>query len=700
MIPNDTIPSVMNYANSCAALKAAPTCEQVRAGVIPLDSLPAAWWNCMWYDTNKAVNCTRYSLTSIIQEINSVLAAAGKQVDPTCVNQLYESIETVRQTIGNSICAGAVKSSSTGGEVSINANGIMTVNGVGNAALLTTSSHVVVNAINELNQVYTGCFSILNTNIDTVDNIKANNSHAVAQTSYGVGNAYDYGHLKISDAYDCCVGGVAEGLVASQKAVSDMYNYYASMTGGAKECTNQVYVHAFCCPDVGVLPNRYLAISRNTYGYMSLSTLSNIWMDTYNVLRTDSDTSILYEHSRSGCFLPTTAYYNCMCSYCWPYYTACCMYFRVSCFKPTYGENVEAAYPTSGYDPQCLLCADVVLFCRGPVACFYCNKCNFERYDLLEGAMWGEPKPSWSYCSTGRSTKRTGIGTISFWRYIPFDEPHDEYTCYHNIGWKLNNRRIQYSMLCYQCNNTCCYYDYNGFPLYLACLGRYYVCGTGSGSRYCGCSCAIDIGYFTLTNCDTYYRGSTNWHVTFNIYVNPLYGATCPEHASVFLGPHLQCFYNLENCCRYCAGRIGTTAICCCIYYNILCYPAILYSGRCTGSSDTARLCAAGYHSLMSVDNCGSWGWCRFPGLAVTSYGQHPYVAIQGVNCNVTSDNYGNKWVEGFAASLAAGCSVSSIMEGLSNNNIGPGRGTTCPSVNFCSMTVAMPPIYRFYIEE
>ena len=223
MIPTNPIPEVPNYGSS-AQYKDLPSPEQIRAGVIPLDSLPAAWWNALWACTNTAVNDARSAVGTLINEICNAITGAGICINESCIDQLYQAIDTIRQRVGNAVTAGAVKSSSNCGEVSIDANGIMTANGVGNAALLNTSSKVIVNAINELKTTYDCCLSDLSGCISGVDNSKAPTSHASANTTYGVGNADCYGHLKISDEYTCCVGAAADGVAASQQALYCVYN--------------------------------------------------------------------------------------------------------------------------------------------------------------------------------------------------------------------------------------------------------------------------------------------------------------------------------------------------------------------------------------------------------------------------------------------------------------------------------------------
>ncbi|OYO67797.1 hypothetical protein CG709_17120, partial [Lachnotalea glycerini] len=53
---------------------------------------------------------------------------------------------------------------------------------------------------------------------------KAPNNHASTATTYGVGNASSYGHVKLSDNYVSSDGAASAGVGASSKAVYDSYN--------------------------------------------------------------------------------------------------------------------------------------------------------------------------------------------------------------------------------------------------------------------------------------------------------------------------------------------------------------------------------------------------------------------------------------------------------------------------------------------
>lgn len=218
MLPSNPVCPVCNYAAS-AVYCDLPSPEQLVNGVKPLDSLPAAWWNGMWNMINCSVNQARSAIGSFITEINNVLAGAGICPNCVCTDQLYQAIDRIRQTIGNATVAGAVKSSSTPGMVSIDDNGLMTANCVGNAAQLTTSARTLVGAVNELKTTYDTCFG----NVSTILGGKAPISHAVAEPTYGVGTATAYGHLRISDTYTSDIGD--PGAAASQSALYSVYDY-------------------------------------------------------------------------------------------------------------------------------------------------------------------------------------------------------------------------------------------------------------------------------------------------------------------------------------------------------------------------------------------------------------------------------------------------------------------------------------------
>lgn len=227
MTPSNQIPAVCNYGTS-AVYSDYPSPEQMRAGVVPLDSLPAAWWNKMWCASNCAINEARDMVGQIITEVNNVLCQAGINPQAACTDQLYQSINKIRQTLATASVAGAVVSSSTASEVAVDpTTGRMTVNCLGNAASLSTSASTVVGAINELKSTYDCCFS----DTATALNGKAPTSHASSATTYGVGSADNYGHLKISDTYTSVLA-ACSGVAASQKALACVYAVAAAAAAG------------------------------------------------------------------------------------------------------------------------------------------------------------------------------------------------------------------------------------------------------------------------------------------------------------------------------------------------------------------------------------------------------------------------------------------------------------------------------------
>ena len=247
MTPINGIPAVCNYGTS-AVYSDYPSEEQLRAGVVPLDSLPAAWWNKMWCATNGAINEARDMVGQLITEINSVLAQAGICPSSACTDQLYQSINLIRQRLATASVPGAVVSSSAAGAIAVANDGTMSVNCLGNIASLTTATSTIVGAINELKTTYDNCFTSVGGAIDTLNQGKAPVGHASTQATYGVGNASCYGHVKLSDSFTAVLDD-CEGVAASQYALATVYSCIqaAASLGNTVACPLGIVASAGCC---------------------------------------------------------------------------------------------------------------------------------------------------------------------------------------------------------------------------------------------------------------------------------------------------------------------------------------------------------------------------------------------------------------------------------------------------------------------
>ncbi len=233
MIPTNPVCPVFNYAGS-AQYCDLPSAEQLRAGVVPLDSLPAAWWNKMWADVTSSLNQAQEAAGCLISEINNVLAGAGICPTSSCLDQLYQSINKIRQTLATATVPGAVVGSADANKVAVAADGTMTVNCFGNATALTTTAHTVVGAINELKSTYDDRISALSSGVAG----KAPTMHASTGIDYGIGNASCYGHVKLSDTFDTDLG--CTGVAASQTGLANAYQSLYSMIGDAASLGNTV----------------------------------------------------------------------------------------------------------------------------------------------------------------------------------------------------------------------------------------------------------------------------------------------------------------------------------------------------------------------------------------------------------------------------------------------------------------------------
>ena len=134
MNPTTSISNTQVYG-AHAAYKAPPSEAQADAGVVPLDTLPAAWWNQLWYDITSRNNKMVETVLNIRDEILSVLSDANITPSELQTNQLLQAIEVIRRrfptfdAISHDPIPGSVISSAARNSVSVDGStGQMTVN--------------------------------------------------------------------------------------------------------------------------------------------------------------------------------------------------------------------------------------------------------------------------------------------------------------------------------------------------------------------------------------------------------------------------------------------------------------------------------------------------------------------------------------------------------------------------------------------
>lgn len=86
---------------------------------------------------------------------------------------------------------------------------------------------------------------------------KAPKNHASNETTYGIGNKTNYGHVKLSDDYTSSSGAAMEGVGASSKAVNDAYNELNTNLDNLKSDVNTLK-GKFGSQQIGALSFRYL----------------------------------------------------------------------------------------------------------------------------------------------------------------------------------------------------------------------------------------------------------------------------------------------------------------------------------------------------------------------------------------------------------------------------------------------------------
>lgn len=227
MRPSNPIEEMKVYASQSSYVQP-PTDAQMAAGVVPLDTLPADWWNRLLRDITENLNNCGLATQSVYDEILNVLQAAGITPSTASSSQLLASIQKLARNIASSTTAGSVVSSSASGKVSVDQDGVMTPNGLGTPSSLNTLSRNVVDAINEILTTLTNYIQSTNATLTDLQSNKAPTNHASNQTTYGAGSASNYGHVKLSDALDSVLG-AADGVAATPAAIKAVYDAITQM---------------------------------------------------------------------------------------------------------------------------------------------------------------------------------------------------------------------------------------------------------------------------------------------------------------------------------------------------------------------------------------------------------------------------------------------------------------------------------------
>lgn len=217
MIPENPIETMDVYASQSQYLTGPDAAAQA-AGTVPLDTLPADWWNWLWQQVTKRINEASQAVDSIHTEILSVLQEAS--ITPTNVSttDLLNAIKAITRTVGSGDTAGAVKSSTKSGYVAIDSGGYMSPNGMGIPTALNTTAKQIVEAVNEVLASLNTYKTATNDSITGLTNSKAPTSHASSATTYGTGSSTNYGHVKLSDSTSS-TSGVSGGIAATPAAV-------------------------------------------------------------------------------------------------------------------------------------------------------------------------------------------------------------------------------------------------------------------------------------------------------------------------------------------------------------------------------------------------------------------------------------------------------------------------------------------------
>ena len=98
MLPQNKATTVQEYVQE-SGYKQSPTQDQIKAGVVPLDTLPAQWWNFLWNQMTTQHNLSVTTVTSILRELQHVLTLAGIEPDEATETQLAEAIKKLTSDV-------------------------------------------------------------------------------------------------------------------------------------------------------------------------------------------------------------------------------------------------------------------------------------------------------------------------------------------------------------------------------------------------------------------------------------------------------------------------------------------------------------------------------------------------------------------------------------------------------------------------
>lgn len=105
--------------------------------------------------------------------------------------------------------------------------------GIAEGATKTTVENVL-NSTSTTNALSAAQGKALNDFVQTGLGSRAPTSHASTETTYGPGNASDFGHVKVSDSYTISKGNAAAGVSASSYAIAAAYANSVTVAGGSR----------------------------------------------------------------------------------------------------------------------------------------------------------------------------------------------------------------------------------------------------------------------------------------------------------------------------------------------------------------------------------------------------------------------------------------------------------------------------------